>query len=131
MELVGAKLYRDGGTTTITINRNGKEETFTMDYSLPLDNRPRYIYRGQKSEIKDELRLEIKGQEEKDLYQDIRSFFEDLFGEKQIMDLLASIDTKKRPPEEGNLFYALNFLILMEKERKFGKKSKFEFLLPG
>lgn len=131
MNLVSATLYKDGGTTSITIKRKDKTETFTMDYSLPLDNRPRYIYRGQKSEMKDELRLEMKGQEEKDLYQDIRSFFEELFGEKQVMDFLASIDTKKRPPEEGNLFDALNFLILMEKERKFGKKQKFDFLLPG
>ena len=131
MELSSAKLYKDGGTTSITIIRKDKKETFTMDYSLPLDNRPRYIYRGQKSEMKEASRLEFNGQEEKDLYQEIRSFFEELFGEKQIMDLLSSIDTKKRPSEEGNLFHALNFLILMEKERKFGKKQKFEFLLPG
>lgn len=124
MKLISAITYRDGGTSSITIERNGKVETFTMDYSLPCDNRPRSIYRGQKSEMKNELRLELNGQEEKELYQEIRSFFENLFGKERISALLSTLD-KKRPPEEGNLFYALNFLILMEKERNFGRSNPF------
>ena len=46
MDLYDAESLLDGGTTCLTVVERSKRYYYTVDYSLPMDGRPRYVYLG-------------------------------------------------------------------------------------
>jgi hypothetical protein len=124
MKLKDAMTLRDGGTTAIAVETDGEIASYTFDYSLPWDSRPRFITSGRKMfDTDDARRLDLGGREERELYQNLRFVLEERFGPEIICQFVASKDMKDRPKAEGKWFYALNFLWLMEKERRLPRSD--------
>lgn len=119
MILLDAMSLRDGETTLITVIREGKQETFTIDYSLPWDGRTRYVFQGEAFQKKEDSKLEVGGEEERQFYCDLKSAIEEKYG-KEIAD--SAISGKSNLPVKDKWFYACHFLTLLEKERHFSKR---------
>jgi hypothetical protein len=106
---------RDGGTTSITISRNALEnDSYTIDYSLPWDGRPRFLFRGPPFRKDDLFRLEIGCETERELQRWLMQLANDKFGEITVFDFLGG---RIKNPGTGDWFYAMNFLKILVTER--------------
>ena len=116
-EFQDAESLPDGGTTCITVLNGRKREFVTIDYSLPMDGRPRYIYSG-KRQFSKENQFEIDSQEEKEFVKFLLDELVANFGLVKIEDFLSG---KFDPSITGKWLIGLNFLIIVSKERDYIK----------
>ena len=122
MEFQDAESLPDGGTTCITVFNGRKREFITIDYSLPMDGRPRYIYSG-KRQFSKESQFEINSQKEKDFVNFLLYELVANFGIVKIEDFIGG---KFDPLITGKWLIGLNFLIIVSKERDY-----FQSMLSG
>lgn len=118
MELKDAESLPDGGTTSLKVAEKGKIKFITIDYSLPMDGRPRYIYLG-KSLFSREKQLEMNSKEEEEIARWLQDQLISLFGEYQLEEFLAG-----RAPNltrDVKWFIALNFYRIVSTERDYYK----------
>ncbi|MHA1995788.1 MAG: hypothetical protein ACW97Z_14670 [Candidatus Hodarchaeales archaeon] len=118
MELKDAESLLDGGTTSLKVVERGKSKFITIDYSLPMDGRPRYVYLG-KTLFSRGKQLEINSEEEKQIAFWVKDQLISLFGEYQLEEFLAG-----RAPNltrEGKWLFALNFYRILSLEREYFK----------
>lgn len=116
MEFQDAETLPDGGTTCITIvDRRRKKKFVTVDYSLPHDGKPRYVFSGIR-QFSRENQLEINSQKEKDIVCWLKDDLVANFGLQKIEDF---INGKFDPSITGKWLIALNFLIIISKERDY------------
>ena len=115
MEFLDAESLPDGGTTCITVLNNRKREFVTIDYSLPMDGRPRYIYSGTRQFAKTE-KYEINSQKEKEFVCWLKDELVAMYGIVKIEDFIGG---KFDPLITGKYLIGLNFLIIVSKERDY------------
>jgi hypothetical protein len=116
MRLVQAMTLRDGGTTSITIRKGFfSTESFTIDYALPWNGRPRYVFRGPPFGKKDENKIEMNGPEEQALLRPLKNLLQGKFGVNHVQNFLAG---NIENPGKGKWFYAFNFLWIAHFERR-------------
>ena len=116
MELKDAESLLDGGTTSLKLVQKGKFKFITIDYSLPMDGRPRYVFSG-KTLFSREKQLEMNSEEEKRMAFWVKDQLVSLFGEYQLEEFLAG-----RAPNltrEGKWLFALNFYRILTLERDY------------
>ena len=117
MEFLDAESLPDGGTTCITVLNGRKKDFVTIDYSLPMDGRPRYIYSG-KRQFSKENQYEINSQEEKGF---VKFLLEELVANYGVVKIEDFIAGKFDPSITGKWLIGLNFLIIVSKERDYLK----------
>jgi hypothetical protein len=106
---------RDGGTTSITVTGGlVKRTSYTIDYSLPHDGRKRYVFKGPAFSKEDEQRLEIGGDEENMVRRWLSEVACTRYGSAVVQEFLAG---RRKNPARGKWFYAMNFLLILTKER--------------
>jgi hypothetical protein len=115
MEFQDAETASDGGTTCITVVDKKKRKFVTVDYSLPMDGRPRYVFSGKRHFSK-ENQFEINSQKEKDFVCWLKDELVANFGVVKIEDF---IDGKFDPSITGKWLHGLNFLVIISKERDY------------
>ncbi|MHA1976566.1 MAG: hypothetical protein ACW98F_00395 [Candidatus Hodarchaeales archaeon] len=116
MELKDAESLLDGGTTSLKVEEKRKFKFITIDYSLPMDGRPRYVYFG-KSLFSREKQLEINSEEERGIALWLRDQLVSLFGEYQLEEFLAG--KAANLTREGKWLFALNFYRILSLEREY------------
>jgi len=97
MKLVRAGSFLDGGTVYVEIEHEGQVSEFMLDYSLPWDNRPRYISVVEKDSRRD---VAIGSEEEKNICKSIRGLLEEKYGEAIVRMALETADARKAAWEE-------------------------------
>ena len=117
MRLIDAMSFRDGGTTTITLKTGFfRKVSYTIDFSLPHDGRPRFIFRGKPyTPKKDMQRLDIGSAEEVRIQNWLSEAAVRQFGQPAVQDFL---EGRSQNPGRGKWGYALNFLNILTKERR-------------
>ena len=112
IEIVDGFSILDGGTTGLTLYRNGCRESYVFDYSLPDDGRLRFITHTAKADRK----LAPDGAEERQLYLDLRQSLDEEYGKSCVDDIFR--DPCAFTIEEP-WCSAVLFLNLMQKEREW------------
>jgi hypothetical protein len=115
MRLKDAETLLDGGTTCLTVLDGVKKMYITIDYSLPMDGRPRYVYIG-KTQFAQANQLEINSIREKQIANWLRNELIAKYGEMRVQDF---IEGKFDGSVRGKWLYALNFLRIITKERDY------------
>ncbi|MHA1941663.1 MAG: hypothetical protein ACXACP_03860 [Candidatus Hodarchaeales archaeon] len=115
MDLYDAESLLDGGTTCLTVVERSKKLYYTVDYSLPMDGRPRFVFVGN-SPFSRTTQLEINSEKEKQIVEWLKNEMISNFGEVVVMDL---INGKPGNIGQGKWLFALNFLRIISKERDY------------
>ncbi|PWI48061.1 hypothetical protein CEE45_08535 [Candidatus Heimdallarchaeota archaeon B3_Heim] len=118
MELKDAESLLDGGTTSLKVVEKGIAKFITIDYSLPMDGRPRYIYLG-KTLFSRGKQLEINSEGEKKIVFWVKDQLISLFGEYQLEEFLAG--RAANLTREAKWLFALNFYRILSLERDYFK----------
>ncbi len=113
MEFQDAESLLDGGTTCLTVSDRSKKKYITIDYSLPLDGRPRHIFLG-KRQFSRERKLTIDSPEEKEI---INWLIEELIAQFGADNIQNFIKGESGGFGIGKWRFALNFLHILSKER--------------
>jgi hypothetical protein len=115
MRLEDAETLLDGGTTCLTVLDGFEKLYITIDYSLPMDGRPRHIFIG-KTHFTQDNQLEINSEREKQIVNWLKNELIAKFGEIRVQDF---IEGKFDGSVKGKWLYALNFLRIISKERDY------------
>ena len=115
MDLYDAESLLDGGTTCLTVINRSKRLYYTVDYSLPMDGRPRFVFVGN-SPFSRTSQLEINSEKEKQIVEWLKSELIANFGEAAVEDL---IQGKVENIGQGKWLFAFRFLQILSKERDY------------
>ena len=113
MHIQDAESLLDGGTTCLTVIDGNKKKFITIDYSFPMDGRPRHIYLGT-SQFSKGQKLAIDSPEEKEIIDWLINELIAQFGAGNIQDF---IEGTSGGFGSGKWRFALNFLSILAKER--------------
>ena len=115
MKIISGDALLEGGTTSLKVESKTRMFSITIDYSLPNDNRQRFVYIGE-GLFENDNQLKPNSDEEKSLLQALKSECIKIFGESEVKSFLNG-ETANMGQKEW--FFALNFLKLVQKERDY------------
>ena len=113
IEIVGANMYRDGGTTFVFLKENEKAFMVEFDHKLPNNGRKRVITKTESGVRKE---YTIGSNEEKEVCLLIKNLLSKQYGDKMVTDYLSN---KIENPGEDYWKYVFIFAWLAQKENKF------------